>query len=278
MMEKRMNFQTFEEPLGDWAPKLKPFIEGEEMWDLYQKIKADSKTDMIVPRSPETFRAFKSCRLADLKVVFFLQDPYPRLYKNGVPQACGIAMDCRNSPDGKIQPSLELWYDAVDRYLQGKDYQLPDGYGIPEEARIKHGIPTTIKKAERTGNLDYLHEQGVILLNTDLTCKMGKTGSHEGYWRPFHKYLLSEVLGSHTGMIYVLCGKTSHTMEEFINPLGNYIFKVEHPMAAGHRGDDIWRDDNIFAKINKLLIENHGKQYQVWWDRGDWEFFKDPPF
>jgi uracil DNA glycosylase len=273
-----MNYQTFKEPLGGWAEKMKPFIEGQEMWDLYQKIKADAKKDMIVPRSTETFRAFKACAPHELRVMFFLQDPYPRLYRDGTPQACGIAMDCRNSPEGKLQPSLELWYDAIDRFLQSDDYKLPKGYGIPEEACIKHGIPITVKKAVRTGNLDYLHEQGVMLLNTDLTCKMGKTGSHEGYWRDFYRYLLTDVLYGTTGIIYVLCGKTSHTMEEFINPLGNYIFKTEHPMAAGHRGDEVWRDEKIFAKINKILIDNHGENYQIWWDKSDWDFFKDPPF
>ena len=117
-MDKKMNYKTFEDPLGEWALQMKPFIEGEEMWELYQKIKNDVQTErkinptfsasypFIVPRSSETFRAFKTCQPKNLKVVFYLQDPYPRLYKDGVPQACGIAMDCRNSPDKKIQPSL----------------------------------------------------------------------------------------------------------------------------------------------------------------------------
>ena len=268
MAEKKMNYKTFEEPLGEWAPLLKPYIESEGMWDLYQKIKADAKKDVIVPRSTETFRAFKACSPRNLSVMFFLQDPYPRLYKNGVPQACGIAMDCRNSPDGKLQPSLDLWYDGIDRYLNSSQYEAPSGVERMDNPR----------KCERTPNLDYLHEQGVMLLNTDLTCKLGKTGSHENYWRGFYKYMLETVMFGTTGIIYVLCGKTSHNMEEFINPLGNYIFKIEHPMAAGHRGDEMWRDENIFGKINKILEDNNGKHYKIWWDRKDWEFYKSPPF
>jgi len=262
-----MNFQTFEKPLGGWAQKMKPFIESKEMWDLYQKIKADAKTDMIVPRSTETFRAFATCAPHEVKVIFFLQDPYPRLYKNGTPQACGIAMDCRNSPDGKIQPSLDLWYDAIDRYLE-KNWVTMKGY---ERETYPY-------KCERSPNLDYLHHQGVMLLNTDLTCKMGKTSSHEGYWKEFYKYLLTEAMYTNTGTIYVLCGKTSHSMEQFINPLGNYIFKLEHPMAAGHRGDNIWRDEDIFAKINKILEDNNGKGARIWWDKKDWDFYSEPPF
>lgn len=264
-----MNFDKFQEPLGKWADKFKPFIEGKKMWEIYQKLKKDSETERVVPGYKDTFRAFKATNPNNLKVVFYLQDPYPRLYKDGTPQATGIAMDCRYTPNGeKLQPSLELWYDAIDRYMNSDNYRLPDGYNRIDTPRL----------CERTPNLDYLHEQGVMLLNTDLTCKVNKTSSHEGYWNEFQKYFLSEVLHTTTGIIYVLCGKTSHSMEEYINPLGNYIFKIEHPAAASHRGDNIWREQDIFAKINKILEENNGKHYRVWWDKKDWDFYKEPPF
>lgn len=263
---KGMNFETFK-TMGGWADKFRPFIEGEGMLKIYEKLRADRKTDMIVPRVEEVYRAFSACDPKDLKVIFYLQDPYPRLYKDGTPQACGIAMDCRNSAEGKLQPSLELWYDAIDRYLE-KDYVQLDGY-----KRTKYPY-----KCQRSPNLDYLHEQGVMLLNTDLTCKVNKTSSHEGYWKGFQEYFLKEVLYSTTGIIYVLCGNTSHNMEEYINPLGNYIFKLEHPMAAGHRGDDLWKDKGIFSTINRILTENNGKGSQIFWDKKDWDFYREPPF
>lgn len=262
---KGMNFETFRKPLGGWAEKFRPFIEGEGMLKIYDKLRADSVTDMIVPRVGEVFRAFETCDPNNLKVVFYLQDPYPRLYKDGTPQACGIAMDCRNSPEGKLQPSLELWYDAIDRYLE-KNYVHMDKY-----ERIKYPY-----KCERSPNLDYLHEQGVMLLNTDLTCKMNKTSSHKGYWKEFQRYFLGEVMYGTSGIIYVLCGETSHDLDQFINPLGNYIFKLEHPMAAGHRGDNLWRDKEIFETIDKLLKDNNN--YRIFWDKKDWDFYKSPPF
>jgi uracil DNA glycosylase len=269
MTEQRMNYETFREPLGEWAEKLKPFVEGQEMWDIYQKIKKDAEKERIVPSSKDTFRAFKSCTPGNLKVLFYLQDPYPRLYKDGTPQASGIAMDCRYTPDSKkLQPSLDMWYDAIDRYMASDSYVAPEGCSRIDDP----------PRCERTPNLDYLHEQGVMLLNTDLTCKLNKTSSHEGYWENFQKYLLTEVLYGTTGIIYVLCGKSSHAMEQYINPLGNYIFKLEHPFAAGHRGDEVWRDQNIFATINKILTDNNGKNHRIWWDKGDWEFYKEPPF
>lgn len=268
MMEKKMKFETFREPLGLWADKMRPFIEGEKMWDIYQRLKADAKSQKIVPNSTDTYRAFKMCEPRNIKVIFYLQDPYPRLYKSGEPQATGIAMDCRNTPDGKkLQPSLDLWYDAIDRFLE-KDEEYPDGIERMDKPR----------RCERTPNLDYLHEQGVMLLNTDLTCKVDRTASHKGVWKEFQKYFLTEVMTNHTGIIYVLCGEASLAMEEFINPLGNYIFKVEHPAAASHRGDEVWRDQDIFAKINRIIVDNNGKYDRIWWDKKDWDFYKEPPF
>src|SRR5882672_9721621 len=110
-----LDFETFRAKLGLWADKFKPFIEGKEMWDIYQKLKEDSMSDVIVPKSKDTFRAFGVTDPKDLKVVFYLMDPYPRKYTGGEFQATGIAMDCRNSPDGKLQPSLINWYDALSK-------------------------------------------------------------------------------------------------------------------------------------------------------------------
>lgn len=268
MEEKKMKFETFKEPLGDWADKLRPYIESEEMWSMYQKIKSDAHDFGVVPKSSDTFRAFKSCKLSNLRVVFYLQDPYPRLYKDGTPQATGIAMDCRNTPDGKkIQPSLEYFYDAIDRHM-AKVNEHPYGTERTDNP----------PKCLRSPNLDYLHEQGVIMLNTDLTCRVKETGSHEGLWEGFQKYLLGDVLRSHTGIIYVLCGKTSQSLKKYINPLGNYIFELEHPMAGDHRGDKVWRDEDIFTKINTILKENNGEPYKIWWDKQDWDFYNECPF
>jgi uracil DNA glycosylase len=137
-------------------------------------------------------------------------DPYCRRYRDGKLQATGIPMDCSNSPDGKLQPSLTKFYDTMSKELGHKVQYSP--------------------------SLKYLLEQGCMLLNSDLTVKLNKTQSHEGLWRPFMKYFFEEILTSYPGMIYVLAGKASQALERYINPLGNYIFKVEHPAAEEEIG------------------------------------------
>ncbi len=248
-MKKEMNYEDFAPLLGGWAEKFKPFIESEDMYNIYNTIKKDAEKEIIVPDSENVFRAFSSTSPENIKSVWYMMDPYPRRYRNKTKQATGIAMDCSNSPDGKLQPSLEKFYDGICR----------------DQGKIVKYDPS----------LEYLSQQGVMLTNTDLTCKLNKTGSHEGLWAPFQKYFLSEIMGSYSGIIYVLAGKESHKMEKYIYPVGNYIIKIEHPVAASYKNTD-WDHKNIFTQINKLLKENKGEQ--IFWDKRDWDIECEPPF
>ena len=246
-----MEYSDFEENFGLWAPQFKPFIESREMFDIYQRLKSDAlypdgrRKETIVPHDSLTFRAFSTTNPERLKVVFYLMDPYPRQYRNRVNQATGIAMDCSNTPDGKLQPSLTKFYDAIDKELNTKVLRSP--------------------------SLEYLHEQGVMMLNTDLTCKLNKTGSHEGLWEPFQKYFLEEVLRGKQ-MIFVLCGKASHKIEPYISPFGNTIIKLDHPAFAERQKTD-WNSKGTFNQINKILAETGGK---IFWDKREWD--EEVPF
>lgn len=249
--EKKLDWDEFR-PLfhQSWHTVMKKAVESEWMYDIYQKIKESARTERILPDSDNTFRSFEYCNLKDVKVVMILLDPYPRLYKDGTPQATGIPMDCSNSPDGKLQPSLDVFYDALDKSLG--------------------------KKVERSKSLQYLLQQGVLLLNSELTVKKNKTGSMEGLWAPFHKFLYEQALYSYTGTVYILAGAASQKLEKYINPLGNYIFPVEHPAAAAHKSTD-WDYKDIFNRTNKLLESNNGPLAKIHWDKADWDS-KSLPF
>lgn len=236
----KLDFNEFEESLGKWAPLLKPWFESEDAFKIYKTLKEQGQSEVIVPDPDNTFRAFKITDPKRVKNIWYLMDPYPRYYRGTkIPQATGIAMDCSNSPDGKIQPSLVKFYDAMDK---------------------EFGKPVL-----RSPDLSYLHEQGVMLLNTDFTCKLDKTGSHEKLWDSFQKFFLGEVMGKMSGIVYVLSGEISKRMERYIYPIGNYIIKVEHPAAADKTGRD-WQHNDIFGKINNLL----GEKY-IFWDKRDWD-------
>lgn len=249
MKEERLDYNEFAPLFGMWAGLFKPLIEGKAMYDIYQKIKSDSQKEIIAPKWEDVFRAFACSSPENIKSVWYMMDPYPKRYRNRTFQATGIAMDCSNSPDGKLQASLEEFYKGMQKDL---------------------GHPV-----EYSPNLEYLLDQGVLLLNTDLTCKLKKSGSHKKLWEPFQKYFLEEIMGKYTGIIYVLAGKESHRMEKFILPVGNYIMKIDHPVTASYTNTD-WNCQGVFTKTNKLLKENNN--CEIYWNKEDWEINNDPPF
>lgn len=253
-MEKLV-FEEFASCFGPWADRFRPFIESKEMYDIYEKLKSDARypdgrqKEIIVPSSDNTFRSFSTCNPGNLKTIWYMMDPYAKRYKNKALQATGIAMDCSNSPDGKLQPSLEKFYEGIE-----------DDLGI---------------KVEYSPSLEYLQNQGVMLTNTDLTCKLNKTGSHSGLWEPFNKFFLEEVMYGFTGIIYVLAGKESHRMEKHINPLGNYIIKLEHPVSASYKNSK-WNHNKVFSTINRIIKENNNET--IYWNKKDWINNNQPPF
>lgn len=241
-----MDYEKFEEALGSWGSKLKPFIESKECDAIYEFLKFEGRRGKrICPESINTYRAFKETPYDQLKVVWLLQDPYHQ-YRNGVYTADGIAMSCLNT--GKLQPSLELFYGGMEEDLAG-------------------GLDLGML---RDPDLTYLCNQGIMMLNTALTVEEGKTGTHKDIWKPFTKYLLEEVLSKYNnGLIFVLAGKESQYFARCINPLQHYIIEVEHPAYAS-RQNRPWRTQGVFKKINKILKENNN--YEPTW------YFEEAPF
>lgn len=245
-------FEDFAGMFGAWADRFKPFITSEAMFNIYQKLKEDARTHAIFPKSDNTFRSFGRSNPNSVHTVWYLMDPYPGVYySNKEPHATGIPMDCTNSPDGKLQPSLIKFYQGIE-----------DDLGVP---------------VEKSPDLSYLLDQGVLLLNTDLTVKKGVTGSHSGLWEPFQKFFLEEIMGGTTGITYVFSGEKSRELMKYVNLDMNHIITNEHPVAASY-GQRKWNHQNVFSKINHHLKGNLGKEYQIMWNKADWDDWNDPPF
>lgn len=232
-----MDYSKFEPLFGDWAPKLKTFIESSDFDEIYKFLKSEhNEGKVICPHHSNTFRAFKETPFSDLRCVFILQDPYPWIKTdregNRIYVADGMAMSCSNT--GACQPSLELFYQGME-----------DDLGI---------------KVPRQPDLSYLAHQGVLLLNTSLTVEMNKASSHGGVWDKFIYYLLEEVISFYTkGIVYVSFGKNAHIMAKTIIPFLHWGFEVEHPAFAA-RKDRGWKHDNIFSKINRILKDSNNDQ------------------
>ena len=213
---------SIEEYFGDWSKVV-------DLNEANRILKA--LPSRICPQKKDIFKAFRFCSFNNLKVIVIGQDPYPDIYK-GKPRATGIAFaNSSDVPENEISPSLEILKESV------IDYTLPHG---------TINFDTSLEKWEA---------QGVLLLNSALSCEVGRVGSHTLLWRPFIKSLLTNISNYHTGIVYVLMGTVAQGFEPYINKQFNHIVKIRHPSWYARQKErmpsDVWRE------INKLLINNY---------------------
>lgn len=215
-----------------WDIKLRSFIKSSDFDKILETLhneRIDGKR--FTPPLKYLFRAFEECHLNNLKVVFIGQDPYPQL---GV--ADGIAFSC--SLTGKPQPSLRHIFTEVNKtvYKEIKEYE-PD--------------------LKRWSN------QGVLMLNSALTCQIDKIGSHIDIWKPFIAYVIDMLSLTNSGIIFVLLGKQAHELESLISD-NHYVLKVSHPASAAYSGGN-WDSKDVFNEINKIIEKNNGSEFAIKW-------------
>ena len=247
----KLEFEKFEPLLRDWSNYLKPLFEGEEMYNLYQEFKQCK--EIITPTSNDIFNAFKYCPQKDLKLIIIGQDPYPSRYFNTKTlQADGLAFSCSNSPNDKIQPSLTSFWDGLSHEFQQE---------LPYEKDLK-----------------FIAEQGVLLLNRALNCKLGKIGSFMGKWDFFYQFLFEEIINKYyKGVPIIFVGKDAEYLKRYVFELNNPVFTLTHPSFAA-RNNTLWETNNVFTKCNRLIEEQFGKNSGIIWNKTIWDDIDDLPF
>jgi uracil-DNA glycosylase len=218
---------TVQEYFGDWSK----VVDLHEADRIIRKLSASNH--VICPQLKDIFRAFTLCPLNNLRAVLIGQDPYPQ---RGV--ATGLAFaNSPDTPDAKLSPSLEILKESV----------------------INYTIP------HRTINFDPSLEkweaQGVLLLNSALSCEVGRVGSHTLLWRPFMKFLLTNLSKYRTGIVYLLMGTQAQTLEPYINRQFNYVVRIRHPSWYARQKQRMSSD--IWQGINSILIGQNG--YGIEW-------------
>ena len=220
---------SIEEYFGDWSK----VIDLKEAELLMKRLSQRN----ICPQMKDVFKAFRLCSLNDLRLIILGQDPYPDIY-NGKPRATGIAF--ANSPDTPkkdYSPSLNILMESV------IDFTIPHRRIIFDPS------------------LEKWEAQGVLLLNSALTCEVGRAGSHTLLWRPFIKSLLTRLSGYHTGIVYVLMGSNAQTFEPYINKQFNHVIRIRHPSWYARQKtrmpSEVWR------QVNDILIGLNG--YGIQW-------------
>lgn len=210
---------TKQEYFGDWLRVLPE----KEMQEAISKVSLIK--NKICPNYKDIFKAFHKCSYNNLKLVILGQDPYPQ---SGV--ATGLAF-ANYSSINSLSPSLQVIKESIINY------------------EVPHNLITF------ASDLEEWAEQGVLLLNTALTCEVNKPGSHSLLWRPFICKLIKNICDYNTGIIFLLLGTSVQSFKYCINKT-QYIINANHPSYYYRNKEKmpyhIWKD------INKILIGLYG--------------------
>ena len=169
-----------------------------------------------------------------IKVVIINSEPYPT---PGI--STGLAFACED----KFQPSLNILIREL-------------GIELGDES-----IPETFD-----GTLLKWEEQGVLLLNSSLSCEPFKAGSHVKLWEEFMAGLLT-ILNDFkvtreamTSIVFVFVGKQAQMFQMEINEGFHYKIMRYHPVTESHGSNKF---TGFYNEVNKCLIESN--QQEINW-------------
>jgi uracil-DNA glycosylase len=203
-----------------WARIMKDYLLSED----WPKVRGELKAAMgknLYPNVDDIFKCFKHCPYDDLIAVFLTTNSMDS-------KSDGFAFSSVNMDIFKdLPPVQDKIFDAVEADLKGYPY------------------------LNRESQLQRWAEQGVLLLNCDLTTIKGKPGEHLKLWHNFMKHLFKHLGQYNTGIIYVLIGNHPQKFEQYINKENNDIFKLEHPMVAVKEKRP-WKHQDVFKRINDI--------------------------
>ena len=190
-------------PLG--AEFKQPYMRGLKDFLLAEK----AGGQRIFPRGSEYFRALDLTPLGQVRVVILGQDPY-----HGAGQAHGLCFSVK--PGTQTPPSL---------------------VNIYKEMQADLGIPPA-----RHGFLEHWAKQGVLLLNSVLTVRMGQAASHrERGWERFTDAVIAAVNRQQSPVVFLLWGSYAQKKAARIDSIDkggrHLVLKAPHPSPlSAHSG------------------------------------------
>ena len=172
---------------------------------------------LVRPFYKHIFRAFKECPYKNCNVCCIGQDPYPQ---PGV--ATGILFG--NNPD------------------------IPEGLISPSLRVVKKAVNAT---AEFDNSMERWARQGILMINSALTCEVNRIGSHVDVWRPFVSKLVYNISVGRPDTIFVMFGAQAQSFNKDVQ--GCKIINVKHPAYYARMGFPMPSDP--FEEVNRLLEE-----------------------
>lgn len=175
---------------------------------------------------------FKAFEYGEPSVVIIGQDPYPT-----PGNAMGLAF---STNDGAPQSLLTIY----------KELMRDPAIGM--------------KTAPRHGDLTGWANQSVMLLNTALTVREGKAGSHLGLgWITFTEHVIDHInKACNAGVVFMLWGNHAQSFARLIDKQKHHVLAAGHPSPLNRTHPFI--GCGHFSMANQLLLARHRRP--VDWD------------
>ena len=180
----------------------------------------------LCPDHPSKILKCLSVNPDDVSTIMVLQDPYPQ---PGI--STGYAAAC----NGKWQPSLNIMVRELE-----KEYDLSD-------------LAQTFD-----GTLTNWVNQGVILINSALSCEEWKPNTHTELWKPFMIELfkifndLKLTQESMNSIVFVFLGKNAQSYSYLINEALHPKINRNHPAVETH---GTLKFEGFYQEVNNYLVE-----------------------
>ena len=237
----------------DWRALLGDYFESPEWKTLQTNLRAEinKKIDKICPEPQNFFKALTLTPLNQVKVVILGQDPY---HSPGLAQ--GLAFS--------IPSNIPTNYRQFPSSLRNISKALAlEGFGA---------LPN--------GDLHPWAEQGVLLLNTTLSVKLGEAGSHANLgWKSLIDRLISGLAQQKPNLVWMLWGGHAQSKLPLIeaaqdqlilqssHPSGLGVYKTDRPFLEPGGKASCGR----FTRANEWLTANQQSPIQ-------WVHSQDDPF
>lgn len=204
---------------NNWDILLKDEFQKPYYLNLRKFLANEYKTQNIHPDMNNIFNALKYTDYKDVKVVILGQDPYHQPN-----QAHGLAFSVLKGVNPP--PSLQNIY---------------------KEIHSEYGFPIACH-----GELTYLANQGVLLLNTVLTVRDSQPNSHKGMgWEIFTDNIISLLNARPEPMVFMLWGANARTKAKLITNSAHLVLQSAHPSPlSAYNG---FFGNGHFKKANDFL-------------------------